>query len=284
MYSKLFASILDSSIWLEEDATRIVWLTLLAAKDGEGFARFAALENLARRANVSSEKAAHAVAKLEAPDTNSSNPLHEGRRVERVPGGWMVLNAKLYDDMVRREDERRSTRERVALHRARNKAASISEPGGESVEVVDDQNFELAWKLYPKRAGSNSKADALRQWTARVKSGVSPDDLFAGVKRYAAFVQAKGDEGTEFVKQAATFFGRGEHWKEDWTPPVPRAQPVHQSKQERGREALARGLERMGYSTDGYRADDREVSRPLPRALPNARADGPDDGGVVDGA
>jgi hypothetical protein len=278
MYSKLFASILDSSIWLEEDSTRIVWLTFLAAKDGEGFARFAAVENVARRANVSVDKAARAVEVLEAPDAESSNPAHEGRRIERVPGGWIVLNAKLYDDMIRREDERRSTRERVALHRERKRNGTA--PAAEKAIDVADEHFARAWKLYPKRAGSNSKADALRQWTARRKAGVSPDDMIAGVERYAAFMRAKGDEGTEFVKQAATFFGRGEHWKEpyDITTARPR-QPV--SKQERGRAALLEGLRRNGFA-NGQPADDREVSRPLPRALPDARADGPDDRGMVD--
>src|SRR3990167_2613671 len=99
MYTKLFASILDSSIWLEALATRIVWLTLLAAKDSDGFARFASIENLARRAIVSVAEAEAAIAKLESPDPRSSNPEHEGRRVERVPGGWLILNAALYDAM-----------------------------------------------------------------------------------------------------------------------------------------------------------------------------------------
>jgi hypothetical protein len=124
----------------------------------------------------------------------------------------MVLNAKIYDDMVRREDERRSTRERVALHRERKRSdtAPVLE-----VEVVDE-HFERAWSLYPQRAGGNSKANALKQWTARVRSGVKPGDLVSGVERYAAYIRAKGDEGTEFVKQAATFFGRGEHWTEPY--------------------------------------------------------------------
>ena len=102
MYSKLFASILDSSVWLEPMPTRIVWLTLLAAKDQDGFARFATLQNLAVRARVSPDECAAAVAALEAPDPGSSTPDYEGRRIERVPGGWMVLNAPLYDAIAKR--------------------------------------------------------------------------------------------------------------------------------------------------------------------------------------
>ncbi len=120
MYAKLFASILDSSVWLESTSTRIVWLTLLAAKDKDGFARFASVENLARRAVVSVKEVETAIKCLESPDSRSSNPDHEGRRIERAPGGWMVLNAKLYDDMVRQEDERRATRDRVRKHREKH--------------------------------------------------------------------------------------------------------------------------------------------------------------------
>ena len=216
MYSKLFASILDSSIWLEEDSTRIVWLTFLAAKDGEGFARFAAIENLARRANVTIEKAQLAVEVLEAPDVRSSNPDHQGRRIERVPGGWMVLNAKLYDEMVRRDDERAATRERVRKHRERKAGAPAV-----AAEPMDD-GFERAWSHYPKRGGGNSKKGAQTQWSARLRAGANIEDMAAGVERYAAYIRAKGDEGTEFVMQGERFFGKKEHWKEPWTPPAKR--------------------------------------------------------------
>jgi hypothetical protein len=45
--------------------------------------------------------------------------------------------------------------------------------------------------------------------------------MLAGVKRYAAYCAAKGKVGTTYVKQAATFFGPGDHWCESWsTEPV----------------------------------------------------------------
>lgn len=295
MYSKLFSSILDSSIWLEDASTRLVWITFLAAKDGDGFARFASVENLARRAIVTVEEAQRAVAKLEAPDPQSSNTMYDGRRIERVPGGWMVLNAKFYDEIVRRDDERRSVRERVQLHRDRkrtgfdemlqaqnqrcgccgkpfeqpyskyvvldhdhrthakrdlvcqscNKRIGQVENGktlllgvdevvayiarhvarGEERDIETDP-FEVAWAAYPKRSGGNSKVLARKAWEARLRDRTHPAtaaELLAGVERYAAYVRAKGDEGTEFVKQAATFFGPAEHWKETWDAPTARS-------------------------------------------------------------
>lgn len=78
------------------------------------------------------------------------------------------------------------------------------------------EEFELAWREYPKRAGGNSKADAFKAWTARVKSGATPHELTDGVRRYAAYVTASGKLNTEYVKQASTFFGPSKHYEEPW--------------------------------------------------------------------
>lgn len=76
--------------------------------------------------------------------------------------------------------------------------------------------FQECWEAYPKRAGGNSRKEAEKVYRARLKSGVLPADLLAGVQRYAAFIRATGKEGTAYVKQASTFFGSGEHWLESW--------------------------------------------------------------------
>lgn len=76
--------------------------------------------------------------------------------------------------------------------------------------------FLEAWAAYPKREGANSRADALKAWRARVRGGVPEADLLAGVRRYAAYCDAKGMTGGQYVKTAAAFFGTGEHWRESW--------------------------------------------------------------------
>jgi hypothetical protein len=122
VYVKLFSQILDSSIWLESGDTRIVWITLLAAMDQDGFARFAMVENLARRANVSNEACSSAVSILESPDPNSSDDSNEGRRIERVPGGWLVLNSQKYRELGSAENRRERVRGYVQKHREKAKA------------------------------------------------------------------------------------------------------------------------------------------------------------------
>lgn len=124
MYNKLFTKILDSSIWLEPPGTRIVWLTLIAAMDEDGFCQFASVANLAHRARIPNDETEAAVKCLESPDKNSSDPEFDGRRIERVPGGWVVLNSPKYRDIVTRVIAKEQTRLRVARFRAKGKAVT----------------------------------------------------------------------------------------------------------------------------------------------------------------
>ena len=119
MYNKLFTKILDSTIWLESDATRLVWITFLAAMDEDGFVALSSVGNVAARARVPIEAAEAAVAALEAPDRSDPTQEYDGKRIERVPYGWMVLNAAKYRDIIRRETAKEQTRQRVAKHRAK---------------------------------------------------------------------------------------------------------------------------------------------------------------------
>lgn len=121
MYNKLFSKILDSSIWLAPDPHRLVWITILAAMDEDGNIFFASVANLAARARVALSDATEAVKAFESPDVDSADPDNEGRRIERFPGGWHVLNAHKYRALVNKAIIREQTRERVAKHRAAKK-------------------------------------------------------------------------------------------------------------------------------------------------------------------
>jgi hypothetical protein len=124
MYSKLFSSLLTSSVWDTDIETRVVWITLLALKDQDGFARVATVDGLARLARVSVEGARKAVEILTSPDPESSDPEHEGRRIERAPGGWVVLNAKKYDELGSEQHRREKNAEYVRKHRERKREES----------------------------------------------------------------------------------------------------------------------------------------------------------------
>ena len=76
--------------------------------------------------------------------------------------------------------------------------------------------FEELRKSYPKREGDNRLKDARSAYKARLKEGHTKDEILAGVVRYASWVRSKGKEGTEYVKQLATFLGPGKPFLEKW--------------------------------------------------------------------
>ncbi|QIE89474.1 hypothetical protein [Pseudomonas nitroreducens] len=107
--------------------------------------------------------------------------------------------------------------------------APASDQGGQQAgkpaKYSDD--FESFWREYPKRDRSASKPDAWKAWGARLKEGVSPQDLIRAAANYRTDQFAKGKVGTEFVKLPATFLGKGEHWK-PYSGPQPEAQAAAQ--------------------------------------------------------
>lgn len=127
MYVKLFSKILDSSIWLEPPATCKVWITLLAAKDRNGFAQFASIKNLAHRAVVTLEQAEVAVECLSSPDPDSSNPENEGKRIEKVPGGFLILNSEFYRNLKYQIDKKELDRKYAEDYRSRKRQEKLTE-------------------------------------------------------------------------------------------------------------------------------------------------------------
>jgi hypothetical protein len=103
-------------------------------------------------------------------------------------------------------------------------AAASRQPRASSKPMEqDDALFEEFWRTYPRRDGDNPKKRAKRAWNARLqgdpKSGIAPatpTEMIEGAKRYAAWIRARGEEGTRFVKQAATFLGPDSAFRETW--------------------------------------------------------------------
>lgn len=118
-WSPLFSSILDSSVWCPDKDVRLLWITMLAKKDADGVV-MAALPGLARAAIMSVEECGKALVVLESPDPHSRTSAFEGRRVEKVEGGWKVLNHEKYRDYVQVFNKRKKWAE--AQQRKRLKA------------------------------------------------------------------------------------------------------------------------------------------------------------------
>ena len=74
--------------------------------------------------------------------------------------------------------------------------------------------FEEAWDLYPTRPG-DSKREAFRAWSARIREGISPAAMIAGTEQYHRYVAFHRTE-PRYIKRAATFYGPNLHFEEAW--------------------------------------------------------------------
>jgi len=120
-YTKLFESILESTVWLESPPVKVVWITLLAMADRDGCVE-ASVPGLAKRAGVERPYCEQALAKFLSPDPDSRTPDHEGRRLEAIPGGWRLLNYETYRERATKEEATNKATERQRRKRERDKA------------------------------------------------------------------------------------------------------------------------------------------------------------------
>jgi hypothetical protein len=105
-FTKIFESLLDSTVWQESKETRLVWIAMLLMKNRLHVVE-ASVPGLAKRAGVTVQECEAALATLRAPDPYSRTKDFEGRRIEDVPGGWKVLNGEIYRQKMS-PDERKA--------------------------------------------------------------------------------------------------------------------------------------------------------------------------------
>ena len=119
-FTKVWGSILDSSVWGEPHYVRIVWITMLAMADQHGYVG-ASVGGIARRANVAPCEAEEALEVFQRPDPDSRNEAHEGRRIEKVERGWHLLNYAYFRDLRDKEQRRAYEADRKRKYRAKTK-------------------------------------------------------------------------------------------------------------------------------------------------------------------
>lgn len=122
MYSPLFSKIVDSSLWREEDWVIKIFLTMIAKQDKDHVVRGSAF-NIGEWAKKDEATALAALKVLAAPDTKRIEPQpFEGRRIERVEDGWLILRGAFYQDLMREVNRRRYKADHEAKRRAEEKA------------------------------------------------------------------------------------------------------------------------------------------------------------------
>ncbi len=117
-YAKLFSTIITSSIWSEDDKTRLMWVTMLASADAHGYVS-GSVPGMAAIARMSIEDARHSIDVLCAPDPDSRTKDQDGRRLLACDGGWLIVNYAKYREQ--RDPETRTQQNRDAQQRWRER-------------------------------------------------------------------------------------------------------------------------------------------------------------------
>lgn len=141
-YTKLFSSILMSSIWEESNETRLVWVTMLALADQFGHVD-GTVKSLARVARVSVEDCQKALDCFLSPDPYDRSGVDDGRRIVAENGGWTLVNHAAYRQKMSIDERRQRDRERKRAKRCNASATDgndvrVSAPRPQTSEFVRD--------------------------------------------------------------------------------------------------------------------------------------------------
>jgi hypothetical protein len=134
-YAKLFSSIIHSTIWEEDAHVKVVWITMLALADRTGVVE-ASPRGLASASRVTPEQCREALERLSAPDPDSRTKDYEGRRIEEIDGGWLLLNYEKYRDKRDMEEIREKARIRARRHREKVASRSVTQSNAPSRSVT----------------------------------------------------------------------------------------------------------------------------------------------------
>jgi len=135
-YTKLFESIVRSSVWdLDSDTTK-VWVTMMALANADGVVE-SSIPGLAHESRVPLAKTEAALTTFLSPDSYSSSPEYEGRRIEQADGGWRLLNYDKYAEKLSKEEQREKARVRKARQRGRDVSRDVTRCHAPSRDVTD---------------------------------------------------------------------------------------------------------------------------------------------------
>ena len=156
-YTKLFNSLVTSTVWQADLETKVVWVTMLALADQHGEVQ-GSIPGLAHIAGVSLEGCKRALEKFQAPDPYSRTKDHEGRRIEEIDGGWSLLNYAKYRKMSSKDDQMQKSAERSKRYRERKATAAVT-PRHAPSRPITHVTPEAEGDVEAERKKESSKVD-----------------------------------------------------------------------------------------------------------------------------
>jgi hypothetical protein len=289
-FVKLDTKILDSTLWIERECREIFITALLMAEPTEikkplqaikvnaikplgfevppgwyGFVH-AAGPGIIRRAMVADDVGLIALEKLASPDPGSRSPDHEGRRMVRVDGGYIILNFMKYRDRdytaaerQRRLRERKKlvniTRDSNAVTRYSNVTSRIAEADSRVQNTEESKSKALAqlalsdceqiYDLYPRKVGRKIAIKSIKTAIDRLIGGeaklpMTREQAISGLmERTAKFAASPAGQNGKFTPHPATWYNRSSYLDEakEWQNEEPTKQDT---LARRNRETIAR--------------------------------------------
>jgi len=142
-YAPLFSTIVDSSIWDEDDSICKVFVTMMALKDADHIVRLTAYQ-IGRRCRKPEREVLDALLVLSSPDKKRVEPQeYDGRRIQKVDAGWLVLNGEKYKQLAKDEARKSRNRRSVAAWRLRQKLGLPQKNGMLPTEPVNGERGVL---------------------------------------------------------------------------------------------------------------------------------------------
>lgn len=159
-FTKLDSGIVQSSIMLEDSDTFKAWIIFLASCDSDGIARVSPVY-ISSICHFTIEKTMQIIKKLESPDELSRSINNEGKRIERVDGGYKIINYLKY-----REFTYSDSKEAIKKRRQREGHKGDMSPNhGDTLSSVllksseedrsEEERIEEIYKLYPNNDINN---------------------------------------------------------------------------------------------------------------------------------
>lgn len=169
-WTKLDSGLIHSTIWREPDHVRIIWITMLAMSEADGVVH-ASIPGLADAARISLDDTKDALNRLSSPDEYSRTPDNDGRRIDSVDGGWLLLNhGKYRGGKVDRTNAERQKKWRAKSDRNDNNALRNG-----VTESNDRNGVTSVYVCDPSGSGGSSTA-------AGSPMATGPQDSLPGVE------------------------------------------------------------------------------------------------------
>lgn len=191
-YTKLFGSILASTIWSEPKETKVLWITMLAMAGKYGEVH-ASIPGLAHTAHLTVEETESSLQRLMAPDTYSRTKDFEGRRIQEIDGGWQILNHAKYRKLMSIEERKEYLKLKQAESRARKKSTPVNTRQQESTKSTHAE-AEADSKEEKKRPSGKPKAATDAEFFAELRANPAYEgiDIEREFAKMTAWCSTKG--------------------------------------------------------------------------------------------